>query len=75
MVRSTIKLCRRPGSLLDILPIADVAVAYLQSVEGVTNIEIERSNLLQIELTYLWHGSGDPVIPLDTIDRYGLSVC
>lgn len=75
MLRSMIKLCRCPGSLLDILPIADVAMAYLQSVEGVTDIEVKQSDVWQVELTYLWHGNGAPVIPSDHMDRYGLSRC
>lgn len=74
MKRSSIKLCRSPGSLLDILPIADVATAYMQSVEGVTNLSVERSGLLEIHLTYVWHGEGQPVIPLHNLDRYGLRV-
>lgn len=74
MVPGSIKLCRNPGSLLDALPISEVALAYLQSVEGVGYVNITDSNESEVVLSFVWFGEGDPVIPAAHLDRYGLSM-
>lgn len=74
MIPGSIKLRRKPGSLLDVLPISEVALAYMQSVEGVGYVNIAESNESEVILDFVWFGEGDPVIPEAHLDRYGLSM-
>lgn len=72
MTRDSIVLRRTPGSLLDVLPLRDVALAYLESIEGIADVRVDRSTPGEIELTFSWYGEGSPVIPVEHLDRYGL---
>lgn len=72
MTRDSIILKRSHGSLLDTFPLDDVALAFLQSVEGVADVRIDRITATQIELTFAWHGEGSPVIPEAQLEGYGL---
>jgi len=45
-------LKRSPGSLLDASPFDDVALAHFESVEGVTDIRIDRSAPTETESTF-----------------------
>ncbi|MFQ6308687.1 hypothetical protein [Lysobacter capsici] len=58
--------------MLDVLPLHDVALAYLESIEGIADVRVDRSTSLEIELTFSWYGEGNPVIPEEHLDRYGL---
>jgi len=73
MTRDSIVLKRNPGSLLDVLPLHDVALAYLESVEGIADVRIDRSTATEIVLTFSWYGEGRPVIPEDRLVGYGLA--
>lgn len=72
MTRSSIVLRRNPGSLLDALPLHDIALAYIGSIEGVADVRVDRSTSAEIELSFSWYGEGGPVIPDEHLDRYGL---
>jgi hypothetical protein len=72
MKRDSIILRRSPGSLLDVLPLQDVALAYLGSIDGIADVRVDRSTSTEIELTFSWYGEGTPVIPEEYLDRYGL---
>ncbi|WP_408952068.1 hypothetical protein [Lysobacter sp. Hz 25] len=72
MTRDSIILKRSPGSLLDTLPLDDMALAYLQSIEGIADVRINRSTATEIELTFAWYGEGSAVLPEDRLNGYGL---
>ena len=72
MARRSVVLRRHTGSLLDVLPLRDRALAYFQSVEGLLDVRVERSSATEIELSFEWDGEVEPSIPEDYLDRYGL---
>ncbi|UZW61831.1 hypothetical protein [Lysobacter enzymogenes] len=72
MPRYQIVLRRRLGSLLDLLPLRVVALAYVQSLEGLRDVRLEYASGKQTVLSFAWPGEGMPVIPVDHLDRYGL---
>lgn len=55
------------------LPLYDVALAYLESIEGIADIYVDRSTVTEIKLTFAWYGEGSPVIPEDRLRDYGLA--
>lgn len=74
MIRHQIVLKRQRGSLLDTLPLRDVALAYIQSVEGLGDVQVEYASNKQAVISFVWEGDGDPAIPDDLLDRYGLKI-
>jgi hypothetical protein len=72
MLRYQIVLRRRLGSLLDLLPLRVVALAYVQSLEGLRDVRLEYASGKQAVLSFAWPGEGTPVIPEVYLDRYGL---
>lgn len=72
MPRYQIVLHRRLGSLLDLLPLRVVALAYVQSLEGLRDVRLEYASGKQAVLSFAWPGEGVPVIPEKHLDRYGL---
>jgi hypothetical protein len=72
MARRSVVLRRKPGSLLDVLPLRDCALAYFQSIEGLEHVRVERRSNTEVELSFEWDGEVEPTIPEDYLDRYGL---
>lgn len=72
MARRSMLLRRKPGSLLDVLPLRDCALAYFQSIEGLADVRVERRSNTEVELSFEWDGEVEPNIPVDYLDRYGL---
>ncbi|UZW62180.1 hypothetical protein [Lysobacter enzymogenes] len=72
MSRHQIVFKRRPGSLLDLVPLSDVALAYAQSLEALRDVRLESASERRAVISFVWGRSGSPDIPEDKLDRYGL---
>ncbi|QQQ00917.1 hypothetical protein [Lysobacter enzymogenes] len=72
MLRYQIVLRRRLGSLLNLLPLRVVALTYVQSLEGLRDVQLEYASRKHAVLSVAWPGEGTPVIPEEYLDRYGL---
>lgn len=70
--RYQITLNRRPGSLLDFVPLQDVALAYVQSLEALCDVRLESASERQVVISFLWSKVGSRDIPQDKLDYYGL---